>query len=109
VAVADEIATEPYRKKNTEGAALNQSTGSNRPMTTNGAPAYRVTTRREAGALMEQFAAYYRAVEPSSPIPDLIDRARAPANRDFLSLLKDLLPKTALKSMKNKGTWIGGA
>jgi type VI secretion system protein ImpA len=103
-AAFDEISPESSSGMNTEGAALNQSTGSNGPMTTDGASAYRVTTRREAGALMEQVAAYYRVVEPSSPIPDLIDRARGLANRDFLSLLKDFLPESALRSMKDEGT-----
>jgi type VI secretion system protein ImpA len=49
-------------------------------------------TRIEAFALLEQVALYYRAAEPSSPIASLADRARGFADRDFLTLLKDLLP-----------------
>jgi type VI secretion system protein ImpA len=52
---------------------------------------------------MQEVAAYYRAVEPSSPIPYLTDRARGLADRDFLSILKDFLPESALKSMKDEG------
>jgi len=36
--------------------------------------------------------------EPSSPIPFLTDRARDLAQRDFLSVLKALLPADTLKS-----------
>lgn len=53
----------------------------------------KVETRQEAFALLEQIGAYYRVCEPSSPISLLVERARSFANRDFLSVLKDLLPK----------------
>jgi len=52
-------------------------------------------TREEALLLLQQIGAFYRRVEPSSPIPLLADRALALASCDFLSLLKDLLPKPA--------------
>jgi len=55
-------------------------------------------TRAEALRLLEQTAAYYRAVEPSSPLPHIIDRARELAGRDFLSLLKQVLPEGAFNS-----------
>jgi type VI secretion system protein ImpA len=51
---------------------------------------------------MDQVALYYRAVEPSSPIPYLVERARGFADRDFLSILKDFLPESALKSTKDE-------
>jgi type VI secretion system protein ImpA len=53
-------------------------------------------TRPDALALLEQVGIFYRAMEPSSPIPLLTSRARDLAQRDFLSLLKDLLPEAAL-------------
>jgi type VI secretion system protein ImpA len=59
--------------------------------------------RAQATALLEQVALYYRQAEPSSPIPLLIERARSLASRDFLSLLKDLLPEEALKTLKIGG------
>jgi type VI secretion system protein ImpA len=43
-------------------------------------------------------AVFYRIVEPSSPIPFFMDGARGLSNRDFLSLVKDLLPREALKA-----------
>ena len=54
----------------------------------------RATTR---SALLEQIGTYYRLAEPSSPVPFLTERARSFAQRDFLSLLKEVLPEGALK------------
>jgi type VI secretion system protein ImpA len=42
-----------------------------------------------------------RRVEPSSPAPYLLDRARALAPRDFLSLLQEVLPEDDLSAMKS--------
>jgi type VI secretion system protein ImpA len=53
---------------------------------------FEAKTRADAVRLLEQIGAYYRAVEPSSPLPHLTDRARDLAGRDFLSLLKHVLP-----------------
>lgn len=52
-----------------------------------------VTSRAEALALLDQVAAFYRFVEPSSPVPLLVDRARALAGRDFTALLQAMLPE----------------
>jgi type VI secretion system protein ImpA len=57
-----------------------------------------VSNRSQALALLEQVGAFYQRAEPSSPVPYLIDRARELAQRDFLSLLRDMLPKGALKT-----------
>lgn len=53
-----------------------------------------VATRREALVLLEEIAGYYRAAEPSSPIALITERARGLADRDFLSLLRELLPQS---------------
>jgi type VI secretion system protein ImpA len=50
------------------------------------------STRYEAIALLEQVSAFYRTTEPASPIPLLTDRACGMSQKDFLSLLKDVLP-----------------
>jgi type VI secretion system protein ImpA len=57
-------------------------------------------SRAAALALIDGVASHMRRVEPSSPAPYLIDRAKALASRDFLSLLQDLLPEDDLNSMK---------
>jgi type VI secretion system protein ImpA len=58
-----------------------------------------VKTRSDAIRLLEQVGTYYRSAEPSSPVPFLTDRARSFAERDFLSLLKELLPEGAFKAI----------
>ncbi len=58
-------------------------------------------SRAAALALIDGVASHMRRVEPSSPAPYLLDRAKALASRDFLSLLQDVLPEDDLASMKN--------
>ena len=49
-------------------------------------------SRAAALALIDDVAAHLRMVEPSSPTPYLLDRAKALAPRDFLSLLPNIAP-----------------
>ena len=58
-----------------------------------------INSRAEAIALLDQVQRYFRASEPSSPIPMLCQRARSLAERDFMAVLRDVLPKAALKSI----------
>jgi len=58
---------------------------------------FTVENRVQALSLLGQVANYFRVSEPSSPIPFLADRARELAQRDFLSLLQDVLPQGALR------------
>jgi type VI secretion system protein ImpA len=58
---------------------------------------FQVHSRARAIALLEQVQRYFRAAEPSSPVPMLCERARALAERDFMSVLRDVLPKVALR------------
>src|SRR5262249_27041188 len=68
-----------------------------------GGPArYAVTSRVQAIALLDQVHRYFRRSEPSSPVPMLCDRARALAERDFMGVLRDVLPKEALKSVNEE-------
>ena len=62
------------------------------------APEFEIRSRSQALSVLDQVAAYFRAAEPSSPIPFIIERARDLAQRDFLSVLKTLLPADTLKS-----------
>nr|WP_276592608.1 MULTISPECIES: type VI secretion system ImpA family N-terminal domain-containing protein [unclassified Methylobacterium] len=54
-------------------------------------PSYRATTRTEAITLLRAISDYFRRSEPASPIPLLLEKAAALADRDFLSVLKDVL------------------
>jgi type VI secretion system protein ImpA len=58
-----------------------------------------VGSRQVATAVLQQVGTYFRLAEPSSPVPFLTDRARYFAERDFLSLLKDVLPESSLKKI----------
>jgi len=57
-------------------------------------------SRAAAIALIDGVASHLRRAEPSSPLPWLLDRAKALASRDFVSLLKELLSEEALAAMK---------
>jgi type VI secretion system protein ImpA len=59
---------------------------------------YRVGSRTQALVLLESVQHYFRYSEPSSPVPMLCERARALADRDFMGVLEDVLPKSALKA-----------
>jgi type VI secretion system protein ImpA len=63
-----------------------------------GSSQYRVESRAQAIALLEQVQRFFRHAEPSSPVPMLCDRARALAERDFMAVLREVLPKAALKT-----------
>jgi type VI secretion system protein ImpA len=63
-----------------------------------GASQYCVQSRAQAITLLEQVQRFFRHAEPSSPVPMLCDRARALAERDFMGVLREVLPKAALKS-----------
>ena len=77
--------------------ALPPADGAGRPEGT-GVPQYTVESRSQAIALLDQVQRFFRASEPASPVPMLCDRARALAERDFMGVLRDVLPKAALKN-----------
>ena len=58
-------------------------------------------SRAAALSQIESVAAHLRKAEPSSPVPYLLDRARALATRDFLSLLHEVLPEDDIASLKS--------
>jgi type VI secretion system protein ImpA len=64
---------------------------------------FEVKSRADAVRLLDQIGTYYRTAEPSSPIPFLTERARSFAERDFLSVLKELLPEGALRGPASAG------
>jgi type VI secretion system protein ImpA len=66
----------------------------------NVAPSFEVTTRDNALQLLAKVSAFYHRAEPSSPVSFLTERARTLTGRDFLGLLKDMLPPDTLKSLE---------
>ena len=61
--------------------------------TTEAGTAFAANTRADAAVLLDQVSMFYRSAEPSSPIPLLTERARSMLDRDFLTILKDVLPE----------------
>lgn len=59
---------------------------------------YTVANRAQALATIDQISAFFRLAEPSSPIPVLLERIRDLGQRDFLNLLRSVLPADALKA-----------
>jgi type VI secretion system protein ImpA len=62
---------------------------------------FEASTRGQALTLLGEIATYFRAAEPASPIPWLIDRACALAEQDFLSVLRSVLPRHALSEVES--------
>ena len=54
---------------------------------------YTADTRAEAAAIMAGVGAFFRTVEPSSPIPMVLGRAERFMNLSFQAIIADLVPK----------------
>ncbi|GLQ58036.1 ImpA family type VI secretion system protein [Devosia nitrariae] len=55
--------------------------------------AFTAATRAEAVALMLEIEGFFRKAEPSSPVPYLLAQARNYLDKDFASILNEMLPK----------------
>lgn len=62
---------------------------------------FRADTRADAVELMRQVGLFYRRRDPASPVPLLLDRAAGLVERDFVAILKDVLP--SLNARPNEG------
>jgi type VI secretion system protein ImpA len=56
-----------------------------------------LSSRAQALAQLDAVIGYLRMAEPSSPLPFLLSRATSLADKDFLSVLKSLLPENSLR------------
>jgi len=56
------------------------------------APLGAIKSRQDAIRALEAVAGYFRQVEPSSPLPLLLDRAKRLVSKDFLEVLADIAP-----------------
>jgi type VI secretion system protein ImpA len=66
------------------------------------APRYAVASRAQAIALLHQVHQYFRRFEPASPVPMLCERARALAEQNFMDVLRNVLPKDALRNINDE-------
>jgi type VI secretion system protein ImpA len=58
-------------------------------------PVFEARTRAEALALISGVGAFFRSVEPSSPIPMVLGRAERFMSQSFQSIIAELMPKKA--------------
>jgi hypothetical protein len=58
---------------------------------------YKPATRTDALSLLKKVIEYYQSVEPSSPIPLLLNRALRMAQMNFLELLENIAPEAAAR------------
>ncbi len=85
---------------NQSAAAGGEPAAASVPESTGAAARFQVDSRPQAVALLDQVQRFFRQSEPSSPVPMCC--ASAPARlrkRDFMAVLRDVLPKAALKNV----------
>jgi type VI secretion system protein ImpA len=65
------------------------------------APRYAVASRAQALVLLDQVHQYFRRFEPASPVPMLCERARGLAEQNFMDVLRNVLPRDALRNIND--------
>jgi type VI secretion system protein ImpA len=63
-----------------------------------------VTSRDDVVRMLDKICSYYAQVEPSSPVPLLLRRARSLVNKGFMEILADLTPGGLSQAEHFKGT-----
>lgn len=63
----------------------------------------RIASREDVVRVLDALCEYYRRNEPSSPVPLLLQRARRLATKDFLDIMRDLVPEAMDKVAIIKG------
>ena len=58
---------------------------------------YLIASREQALDLLQKIGTFFKAREPSSPIPMLLEQARSVVGRDFTNLLREVLPANAFR------------
>lgn len=62
--------------------------------------AFSIKNRQEAVRILASVNAFYAKHEPSSPLPLFTERASSLAGKDFLGIIKDVLPEDAMKAVE---------
>lgn len=113
-APAEEAAAEeaPTEEAPAEEAAVADTAGAEPEAAeepTSAGPKFVANNRPEALALIEKALAYYRAAEPSSPVALILERALAMSTKNFIGLLREVLPDGHLKDrVAPEGSGSGG-
>ena len=91
---AEEQAPEPVA----EEAAAEEPVAESAPAEdTSTGPKFVANNRPEALALIEKVLSYYRTAEPSSPVALILERALAMSTKNFIGLMREVLPDGHLK------------
>lgn len=88
----------PYLPRET-AAALTPTTTSSASAPASGAPrgsqasfSGEIQSREDVLRAMEQICEYYRVAEPGNPVPLLLRRAQRLVDKDFMTIMEDLVP-----------------
>lgn len=77
------------------GSAVDGGADGARPGVVRSGP---IGTRDEAMKTLDAVAAFFRANEPSSPVPLFIERAKRLVGKDFLAVLEDVIPDSVAQA-----------
>ena len=67
-------------------------------------PTGQVTSREDVVRLLDMICDYYAKNEPSSPVPMLLQRAKRLVSKEFIDILRDLVPDAADQAEKFRGS-----
>ena len=62
-----------------------------------------IESREDVIRTLDQICAYYKRHEPSSPLPILINRAKRLVAKDFIDIIKNLMPDAVGQAEMLKG------
>ena len=85
--------TGPTADADEAGEASGSASGSASNSSGGGRLSGKVDSREDVLTALDAIGDYYRRREPGSPVPIVLQRARAWVNADFLSVLKDIAPE----------------
>jgi type VI secretion system protein ImpA len=63
----------------------------------------RITSRDDVVRVLDKVCEYYERNEPSSPVPVLLRRARRLVPKDFMEILRDLVPDGVAQAENIRG------
>jgi len=99
---AEEDTTLTQSESQTPSEQPNDSQGAVMPENSAPVPPGTINSRKDVMRSLEKICNYYQANEPSSPVPLLINRAKALVTADFLEIIENLNPDS-LQKIKDLG------
>jgi type VI secretion system protein ImpA len=64
----------------------------------------RITSRDDVVRMLDRICEYYERNEPSSPVPLLLRRAKRLVSKDFMEIMRELVPDGVAQAEKIRGT-----